>query len=87
MTKKSILKGGENKMALRSLLDKSLVAQRYGKSEGTIDQWISKKKIPYKKIGSSVFFDANALEQWEKGHEVSPVAIKSNQRKQTPDTL
>ena len=74
-------------MALRSLLDKSLIAQRYGKSEGTIDQWISKKKIPYTKIGRTVFFDANDLEQWEKTQKVVPSVISEHKQKHTPDTL
>lgn len=74
-------------MALRSLLDRSLVAQRYGKSEGTINQWVYKKFIPYKKIGRTVFFDANALEQWEKRHEVDPVTVNKNKPKATSDTL
>lgn len=66
-------------MALNALLDRNLVAQRYGKSEGTINNWVHLKKIPYIKIGNKALFDVKDLELWEKSRKIEPVVVKKLQ--------
>lgn len=75
--RKSLKKGGEIKVPetlyaiksgeLEPLYDKDYIVARYGITMNTLNQWISKGKIPYVKIGKLVKFKESLLLTWEKG--------------------
>jgi excisionase family DNA binding protein len=40
----------------------------------TVYQWCSERKIPYYKVGSKTFFDADKLDAWRAKSEVKPMS-------------
>lgn len=67
-----VQKGGESDVALDTLYDKKFVAMRYGISPNTLNMWVFKKLIPYRKIGKNIRFSERDLAKWEKARTVVP---------------
>lgn len=51
-------------------LTKEEAAEFLHVSPGTINAWVYKKKIPYRKHGNRVIFSEKALIEWSERHEV-----------------
>ena len=49
-------------------------AEYLGIKEQTLYQWCSEKKIPYYKIGSKTFFEADELDAWRAKRKVKPIS-------------
>ncbi|MBD3666904.1 MAG: helix-turn-helix domain-containing protein [Kangiella sp.] len=47
-------------------------ARLLGLSEVTIRRWVMNRQIPYRKIGSRVFFDPEELREWVENCRVDP---------------
>jgi len=84
MSKNAKSKGGEKRMELDTLYTKEDILRRYDLVSGTLNNWVSKGKIPYVKIGKKVLFPARELERWEKKsfHAVntSPIVNESERK-------
>lgn len=48
-------------------------AEYLGISVQTLYQWVSKRKIPFVKIGSRTMFRESSLQEYIEAHEVQPV--------------
>ena len=61
---------------VETFLDVRQVAQFLGLSIATIRKWVLIGFIPYKKIGKSVRFSAEEIQDWTMSKSVSPVPSK-----------
>ena len=61
---------------VETFLDVRQVAQFLGLSIATIRKWVLIGFIPYKKIGKSVRFSAEEIQDWTMSKSVSPVSSK-----------
>ena len=56
-----------------NLLDYDEAAELLGVRRGTLDAWVSQKRVPYIRFsGRCVRFDADELEAWIESHRVKP---------------
>ena len=49
-------------------------AEYLGIAEQTVRQWCSERKIPFYKVGSRTFFDADRMDAWRAKGEVKPIS-------------
>jgi excisionase family DNA binding protein len=59
--------------ATRRLVDVNEVAGYMGLSAHTIYTWVSKRQIPFTKVGRLTKFDLRAIDEWLVKHSVSPM--------------
>lgn len=52
--------------------DRKAVAARYGFTDRQVKRWTFEKKIPYYKIGGSVFYDYAETDRWIEEQKVTP---------------
>ena len=57
----------------RRLVDVKEIAEYIGLSAHTVYTWVSKRQIPFTKVGRLTKFDLRAIDEWIAKHSVSPM--------------
>jgi excisionase family DNA binding protein len=51
-------------------------AERLGLSKSTLYHWASAKTVPHYKVGQSLLFDWDELQQWVRAHRVPAIGVE-----------